>query len=38
MRYRRHFKILKTNTDYEQALNRLDEIFDAKPNTPILES
>jgi len=29
-----NFKILKTNTDYEQALNRLDEIFDAKPNTP----
>lgn len=28
------FKILKTNKDYEQALNRLDEIFDAKPNTP----
>jgi len=28
------FKILKTDKDYEQALNRLDEIFDAKPNTP----
>ena len=29
-----NFKILKTNTDYKQALNRLNEIFDAKPNTP----
>ena len=28
------FKLLKTKDDYEQALNRLDEIFDAKPNTP----
>lgn len=26
-------KLLKTKTDYEQALNRLNEIFDAKPNT-----
>lgn len=28
------FKILKTEEDYEKALDRLDEIFDAKPNTP----
>ena len=28
------FKILKTQNDYEQALDRLDKIFDAKPNTP----
>ena len=28
------YKILKTEKDYEQALYRLDEIFDAKPNTP----
>jgi len=28
------FKLLKTDEDYEQALNKLDEIFDAKPNTP----
>ena len=28
------FKILKTDKDHQQALNRLDEIFDAKPNTP----
>ena len=28
------FKILKTDKNYQQALNRLDEIFDAKPNTP----
>lgn len=28
-----HFKILKTKDDYEKALNRLDEIFDAEPNT-----
>ena len=26
-------KILKTNTDYEKALSRLDDLFDAKPNT-----
>jgi len=26
-------KILKTKTDYEKALNRVDTIFDAKPNT-----
>jgi HTH-type transcriptional regulator/antitoxin HigA len=28
------YKLLKTKNEYEQALNRLDEIFDAKPNTP----
>ena len=28
------YKLLKTKDEYEQALNRLDEIFDAKPNTP----
>ena len=28
------YKVLKTKTDHEQALNRLDEIFDTKPNTP----
>ena len=27
------FKILKTKTDYEKALHRIDTIFDAKPNT-----
>lgn len=27
------FKILKTNAEYEQALNRIDEIFDSKPGT-----
>ena len=27
------FKILKTEAEYEKALRRLDEIFDAKPNT-----
>ena len=26
-------KILKTKTDYEKALHRIDTIFDAKPNT-----
>jgi len=26
-------KILKTKTDYEKALNRIETIFDAKPNT-----
>ncbi len=26
-------KILKTKTDYKKALNRIDTIFDAKPNT-----
>ena len=26
-------KILKTKTDYEKALNRIEIIFDAKPNT-----
>ncbi len=33
MRYKMKFKVLKTKTEYEQALNRLDAIFDAKPNT-----
>ncbi len=28
-----NFKILKTKTDYEKALNRIETIFDAKPNT-----
>ena len=28
-----HFKILKTKADYEIALDRIDAIFDAKPNT-----
>jgi len=28
------YKLLKTKDEYERALNRLDEIFDAKPNTP----
>lgn len=27
-------KILKNERDYNTALNRADEIFDAKPNTP----
>lgn len=27
-------KLLKTKKDYQAALNRLDEIFDAKPGTP----
>jgi len=27
-------KILKTERDYKAALNRADEIFDAKPKTP----
>ena len=27
-------KILKTENEYKQALQRLEEIFDAKPNTP----
>jgi len=27
------YKILKTKNNYELALSRLDEIFDAKPNT-----
>jgi len=26
-------KILKTKTDYEKALHRIDTLFDAKPNT-----
>ena len=26
-------KILKTESDYEKALNRIDTLFDAKPNT-----
>jgi HTH-type transcriptional regulator / antitoxin HigA len=26
-------KLLKTKKDYQAALNRLEEIFDAKPNT-----
>jgi len=30
-----NLKILKTNNDYEKALERLDEIFDAKPHTPL---
>ena len=34
MRYKMKFKILKTETDYEKALNRIGIIFDAKPNTP----
>ena len=33
MRYKMKLKILKTKTDYEKALNRIDTIFDAKPNT-----
>lgn len=28
------YKILKTEKEYEQALSRLDEIFEAKANTP----
>lgn len=27
-------KLIKTKKDYNQALNRLEEIFDAGPNTP----
>ena len=27
-------KILKTESDYQKALNRLEEIFDVKANTP----
>ena len=27
-------KPIKTKADYERALNRLEKIFDAKPNTP----
>jgi len=34
MRCKMKYKLLKTKDEYEQALNRLDEIFDAKPNTP----
>ena len=34
MRYKMKFKILKTEADYEKALNRIEIIFDAKPNTP----
>ena len=33
MRYKMKLKILKTKTDYEKALNRIETIFDAKPNT-----
>ena len=33
MRYKMKLKILKTNADYEEALNRIDAIFDAEPNT-----
>ncbi len=28
-----NFKILKTEADYERALERIDAIFDAEPNT-----
>ena len=34
MRYKMKFKILKTEADYEKALNQIESIFDAKPNTP----
>ena len=29
-----HLKVLKTETDYEAALARLDELLDAEPDTP----
>ena len=33
-RYKMNIKILKTEKEYETALERIDAIFDAKPNTP----
>ena len=27
-------KVIKTNADYEAAMARIEEIFDAKPGTP----
>ena len=29
-----NIKLIKTESDYRKALNRLDEIFDAKIGTP----
>jgi HTH-type transcriptional regulator/antitoxin HigA len=29
------FKIIKNDVDYQLALQRLENIFDAKPNTPV---
>lgn len=34
MRYKMKIKVLKTETDYENAMERIDAIFDAKPDTP----
>ncbi|CAA6803742.1 MAG: Transcriptional regulator [uncultured Sulfurovum sp.] len=34
MRYKVKIKVLKTETDYENAMERIEAIFDAKPNTP----
>ena len=34
MRYKMNLKILKTEVEHNIALKRLDEIFDAEPNTP----
>jgi len=34
MRYKMKIKVLKTETDYENAMERIEAIFDAKPNTP----
>ncbi len=28
------YKIIKTEEDYKKALSRIDELMDAKPNTP----
>ena len=33
-RYEMDFKILKTKAEHEAALQRIDALFDAKPNTP----
>lgn len=29
-----NYKVIKTDTEYQMTLNRLESIFDAKPNTP----
>lgn len=34
MRYKMKIKVLKTEIDYENAMERIEAIFDAKPNTP----
>lgn len=33
MRFNMKIKIIKTESEYEEALERINELFDAKPNT-----